>query len=287
MDFTLSTFICLLNALNDKFYRFSSFIEYVGQHNASDALQNEQLLIILRHDVDLLPKNALMMAQLESRLNIKGTYYFRSVTQSYDEKAICQIAEQGHEIGYHYEDVDLVIRNKTLKIKNPGEAEALIDLAYESFCRNLEKMRKVADVRTICMHGSPCSRFDNRLLWQKYNYRQLGLVGEPYFDIDFNKMLYLTDTGRRWDGDKVNVRDKVVGKQMPDVESGNIKFKDSKLRSTAEIIHAAKAGKLPDRIMMTFHPQRWTNNPVLWTRELIWQNLKNVGKRIVIRNRGR
>ena len=59
------------------------------------------------------------------------------------------------------------------------------------------------------MHGSPRSPWDSKDLWKKYNYRDYGIIGEPYFDIDFSKVLYLTDTGRHWDGEKVSVRDKV------------------------------------------------------------------------------
>jgi hypothetical protein len=33
--------------------------------------------------------------------------------------------------------------------------------------------------------------------------------------------------------------------------------------------------------MMTFHPQRWTDNRVLWMKEFVWQNVKNVVKRII------
>jgi hypothetical protein len=47
------------------------------------------------------------------------------------------------------------------------------------------------------MHGSPRSKFDNKELWSKYNYRDLGIIGEPFFDIDFDDFFYLTDTGRR------------------------------------------------------------------------------------------
>ena len=36
-----------------------------------------------------------------------------------------------------------------------------------------------------------------------------GIIGEPYFDVTFDEVLYLTDTGRRWDGDAFNIRDKV------------------------------------------------------------------------------
>ena len=51
-----------------------------------------------------------------------------------------------------------------------------------------------------------------------------------------------------------------------------------RFRSTEDIINAAEDGLLPNQIMMTFHPQRWTDKPVLWVKELIWQNFKNVIK---------
>ena len=56
-----------------------------------------------------------------------------------------------------------------------------------------------------------------------------------------------------------------------------------KFRSTSEIITSAKKGKLPDKILMTFHPQRWTDRPIPWIRELVWQNIKNVGKYFLVK----
>ena len=41
-----------------------------------------------------------------------------------------------------------------------------------------------------------------------------GIIAEPYFDLDFDEVFYLTDTGRRWDGDDVSVRDKVEGTEV-------------------------------------------------------------------------
>ena len=63
--------------------------------------------IILRHDVDRLPQNSVNTARIEKNLNITGSYYFRIVQKSYDATIIKQIAELGHEIGYHYEDLTL------------------------------------------------------------------------------------------------------------------------------------------------------------------------------------
>ena len=123
------------------------------------------------------------------------------------------------------------------------------------------------------MHGSPLSKYDNRILWESYNYRDYGITGEPYFDMDFNKILYLTDTGRRWDNESVSIRDKI-----------NITYTfQSGSHSTFDIIKAASENLLPPQIMITIHPQRWDNRLWPWIWEFVWQNIKNVGKRVVVR----
>jgi hypothetical protein len=35
--------------------------------------------------------------------------------------------------------------------------------------------------------------------------------------------------------------------------------------------------------MITIHPQRWTSSPLPWVKELVWQNMKNVVKRVLVR----
>ena len=89
----------------------------------------------------------------------------------YDEEIIKQIADLGHEIGYHYE--------------NLSTCGGDLRLSIDDFRLNLEKLRKIYPVETICMHGSPLSKFDNRKLWERYDYRDFGIIGEPYFDIYF------------------------------------------------------------------------------------------------------
>lgn len=75
-------------------------------------------------------------------------------------------------------------------------------------------MRTLVPVSTIVMHGSPRSKHDSRDLWKHYDYRSLGIIGEPYFDIDFSKVFYITDTGRCWDGDRYSVRDKPMKQEQ-------------------------------------------------------------------------
>ena len=184
---------------------------------------------------------------------------------------------------------------KTYRPQDRGRFEReLIEPAIESFRKNLQRLRELAPVRTICMHGSPLSKWDNRLLWKYYDYRDFGIIGEAYFDTDFNEVLYLTDTGRRWDGEAVNIRDKAQrrsgamaqGKEGPGEQPATSNQQPAtlpKIHSTFDIITAAKTGTLPDKVMLTVHPQRWNNRPLPWLRELIWQNIKNPVKRLLSR----
>ncbi|MFO7574909.1 MAG: hypothetical protein R6W67_07105 [Bacteroidales bacterium] len=226
--------------------------------------------VILRHDVDARPMNALKCARLESKMGITGTYYFRIHPKSYDETVIRTIHGLGHEIGYHYEEL--------------ATARGDYELAIRLFEQNLAKLRRLVPVETICMHGSPLSKYDNRKLWEKYDYRDSGITGEPYLDIDFREILYLTDTGRRWDGERYSIRDRVTP-AVNDSAAGiaETAMKHPVCRSTFDIVRAVTAGLMPSGIMITLHPQRWDDNTLHWLKELIWQNIKNAGKGLINR----
>ena len=280
-DFTLTTYKKLMQELLTTDYSFQTLQDFI-QQPADKA-------VMLRHDVDRKPENAFAIAKIEKEDGIKACYYFRIVKESYDEDIIRQIAEMGHEIGYHYENISdaskkcKVGAKKTKRGKESKEIrnkEKLFELAIKDFQKNLEKLRKLYAVKTICMHGSPLSGWDNRDLWKSYNYRDFGIIAEPYFDIDFGEVFYLTDTGRRWDGESVSIRDKVDTTSESEVKKRN--FKIIKYHSTFDIIKGIRIVSFPEKVMMTTHPQRWTNNPVLWTKELIWQRVKNVGKRLMV-----
>ena len=137
--------------------------------------------------------------------------------------------------------------------------------------------------------------------------------------MDFDDVFYLTDTGRRWDGWKVSVRDKVpqqeqwieeglvfgsTGEIIKKVESEKIKDKSEKLNPEHQTPNPLTPNKerriknkeqettnneqqtnyiFPSRVMFTFHPQRWTDKPAPWLKEFIMQNLKNVVKGVMVR----
>jgi hypothetical protein len=250
MDFTLKIYQKLLESLQNSGYSFFTFEQYCLR-------EADGKFVILRHDVDLRAAHSLATARVEAELGIKASYYFRVVRQSNKPEIIKAIAALGHEIGYHYEDMSLVKGNSSI--------------AVDHFSAKLAYFRRFYPVKTVCMHGSPTSKIDNRSLWKYYDYRDFGLIGEPYFDIDFTKVFYLTDTGRCWDGDKFSVRDKVDA-------HFNVSY-----HSTNEIIHAANLKTLPVQLMITTHPQRWTDNVIEWFVELFMQNAKNTIKRLIVK----
>ncbi|MGM0540052.1 MAG: hypothetical protein ACQERT_12720 [Thermodesulfobacteriota bacterium] len=171
----------------------------------------------MRHDVDKFPANALKMAELEHNLDIPASYYFRAVLESWDEAVIRKIAGLDHEVGYHYENLSMF----------KGD----MDKAFADFEVNLERLRKLVPVSTVCMHGSPLSRINNLDLWKKYDYRELDIIGEPYLDVDYNQVFYITDTGRKWNNEGASIRDRV--------ESGF----DIEIKSTKHLMELVKRGK--------------------------------------------
>jgi hypothetical protein len=118
----------------------------------------------------------LKFAKIEAKRGIQGTYYFRTVPQSWDGDIIKQIHNLGHEIGYDYESLT--------------SSKGNLSKAIKDFEKNLNKLREIVPVTTICMHGKPLSKYDNKNLWKHYNYRDYGIIAEPYFDLDYKDILY-------------------------------------------------------------------------------------------------
>ena len=110
MDFTLFAYKQLLSTLQFQGYFFQTFEEYIQKPKVK--------VIILRHDVDRLPGNALKTALLENESGIRASYFFRTIPQTFKPEIIKEIAGMGHEIGYHYENLSLCRGNYELSILN-------------------------------------------------------------------------------------------------------------------------------------------------------------------------
>lgn len=248
MNFTLKTYRLLLKELKKQDYSFQNLLDFY--------LNPKSKVVILRHDVDRKPLQALKMAKIEKDERIAATYYFRCKNCSWNTRIVREIHALKHEIGYHYE--------------NMRDSNGDFEKAIEDFKLNLTEFQKTVPIKTICMHGSPLSKHDNRLLWKKYNYKDYNITMEPYFDMDYNKVFYITDTGRKWNSENISFRDKVNS-------TYNIKIDNTK-----HLLKLIRSGGLPDTIMINTHPHRWFNFGIKWINEYLFQNIKNIIKRYLI-----
>lgn len=249
-DFTLEKYGELVAALL-RSYRPVRVIDYFESKPGGR-------VAILRHDVDKHPERSLAMARLEAEAGVASTYYFRVTEDVLVPDIIRDIEGMGHEIGLHYETMD----------KTNGD----LQMAIMYFDDDLATLRKHADVRTACMHGSPMAKWKNIDIWQDRDFRNHGIVAEPYLSIDWSRVAYYTDTGRRWDGGNVAVDDEV-----PDNIARPVK-------TTDKLMEVVESGEFSEMMILT-HPQRWTEGGGRWASELVGQNVKNVGKRFLKRRK--
>ena len=238
MDFTLEKYKELCKTISDSNYKVLRIIDYFSRKT--------KRFVILRHDVDKNPQSALKIAKIEGKFGLRSTFYFRITT--FDPVIVKKIRKFGHEIGYHYETLD----------KAKGDFKKAIGL----FQQELNQLRKICDIKTICMHGNPLTKWVNSDLWKKYNFKKYGIIGDAYLSIDFSKLLYFSDTGRTWKT-RFNVKD-IVKSKAPEI------------KNTDELISLIKSKKYNFYILT--HPQRWSDNIFDWTKELLFQNFKNAGK---------
>ena len=152
------------------------------------------------------------------------------------------------------------------------KAQGDFDTAIKIFQEELNSLRSYCLINTIAMHGNPLSRFDNRDLWKKYDFKKYGILGESYKSINFNEFTYFSDSGRSWDT-KYKVHDTIVqdGPRMV-------------IRSTDELIGLIKRDDI-NRLYILAHPILWTRNMPVWYREFFRQNIFKVGKLIIKKTR--
>lgn len=241
-DFTLHTYKILLIALQEQGYHFQTMEEFIKKP--------QQKAIILRHDIDVFNASVYKMAYLEQALSISASYYFCAKHILYHPSKIKEIKQLHHEIGYHYNDL--------------VEEKGNIGRAMDKFNKHMTTLKRIQLIATVTPHGAPLSKIDNKQLIRFIKYSNLNIIGEPYTDINFEQVLYLTDTGRRWNASKSNIRDKVIQSPL------QTRFS---FASTGDIL--AHINQLPPQIMFTIHPQRWSNHPLLWGKEYVWQGVKN------------
>ena len=258
-DFTLEKYFELVQALKEN-YNIMSVVDYLTLP------KDDKFIVVLRHDVDKFPERAVRMALLEKNLGVHSTYYFRwnpklrgkgespgEELGDFPGKEIIETKQYGHEVGYHYENLS-ELRDKS---------KALAD-----FKAKLDRFRMIAPVQTVAMHGAPRIPVRNADMLIGMDISRYGLLGEPHISQEFAEIVYLSDSGRMWSSGAGSVRD-TLGIPI-----------DEKIKNTDTLIEIVKARKYP-QLMISAHSQRWSVGIGEWVTELVGQNVKNIGKRML------
>ncbi|MGX1786698.1 hypothetical protein ACWIGM_08175 [Bosea sp. NPDC055332] len=240
-DFTLKAYVGIVDAALAAGYRPMRVGDWL------DGARPGEPVIILRHDVDRRPENALAMAHEEAARGAPATYYFRTVGSAFNPAIIREIAAMGHEIGYHYEDFHVAKYD-------PDKAHAL-------YLRNLAALREITPVRSIAMHGSPLAKHNNMELWKHRSFVESG-VKDCILSADWSQFLFFTDTGRSFDARLTNLRDTIGGKRAPGVASS---------AAVGEHLQTHR----PPFVQLSVHPERWSDKFWAWSRQLATDTAAN------------
>ncbi|MCX9010317.1 MAG: hypothetical protein OIN66_04255 [Candidatus Methanoperedens sp.] len=280
LDFTYFKYIKFCQALIDSGLKILTLKDYLSMNELPEKFA------IIRHDIDDESDlaYAMKMAEAEYELGFKTTYYFRSNEKVFNVDYIKRISGFGHEIGYHYEVL--------------GEADGDFEEAIKLFESNLDKFRKICEIKTIAQHGGPLKNglnvisfsnvleiimqtlrgqriFDNwesKELWKRYDFKTYGIIGEPYLSLNFDEIMYLSDTNRSWVDTRYRIKDKIQSRRAIGVYN---------IKCTEDIIQELKSGRLR-KVHILIHPSNWKDNFSDWTKWLLLQQIRTIGKRVLI-----
>ncbi len=170
-------------------YQFVSIADF-WRLICAGKINPQQRYFILRHDIDTDVNTAKAMWAAERSLDVPSTYYFRLCTV--DVPFMQQIAAQGAEVGYHYEELAAIAKRRRLKTRD--EVLQHLPQMARAFEANLAalRLRTGLPLETAASHGD----FVNRRLGL-YNFeilkdpdlrRRVGILLEAY-DPDFTRHL--------------------------------------------------------------------------------------------------
>ncbi|MCK5124838.1 MAG: hypothetical protein KAR42_01140 [candidate division Zixibacteria bacterium] len=276
MLFTFDSYKKLLDTITGAGYAIHG-IEKVLEFRL-DGFIPEGKFTAIRHDVDYYPKRALVLAKIEADQGIATTYYIRRKFFESDIPIITKIAELGHQIGYHYEEIDT-------HQKAPNNQVARDAVGF--FVGSLLDLDKLGfPIKSVCAHGNPISDVDNRqvvhLLRDDNFLDQLAftydrdlvaekvtnrLIGDASIDItgkDFD--VYIPDTGRF--NPRYNLKD-----HIDDCKTAGL----NNLEDLSAILGTTKN----HRVYMNMHPDRWSGDILTWMFDFGLDSAKNMVKRFM------
>lgn len=162
-------------------YRISS-VGGLWRRIQGDGLDPEHRYFALRHDVDTDPRTAAAMWGVDRRLGVQSSYFFRLSTL--DPALMADIAQEGGEVSYHYEELSSVAKRRRLRSRS--DALAHVPEAQDLFAQNLGRLRAMTGLpmRVVASHGDFAGRrlgFTNWVILDDPDFRrEVGIDLETY-----------------------------------------------------------------------------------------------------------
>jgi hypothetical protein len=161
-------------------YRFVRFCDLeAGQANGR--------VLLMRHDIDFLPQNALRFAQIEAGFGVRATYFVRLHAQQYNPfnlqtyRILKTIRDHGHEIGLHYE---------------PEFAGLVGEDPLEMVRREKQILEQMLEIEVVSAAAHNPSQ-SGRVIAAE-DLQVLGIRNEVYAPRFTAEMKYISDSGARW-----------------------------------------------------------------------------------------
>ena len=148
---------------------------------------------ILRHDIDQSPLRAVKLAEVEKSLGITSTYFvlltsdFYNVFSAENRDALLHIADMGHTIGLHFDEVAY----PELDAQCEGADVAKVSLV-KKIISEAKSLSDALDMKidTVSMHRPSTFCLENDL--------QIPGMINSYGQEFFNNFKYLSDSRHRW-----------------------------------------------------------------------------------------
>jgi hypothetical protein len=136
-------------------YRTMSIGEYRRAASADERGGIDKTLI-LRHDIDTDLPTAKLQFDIERSLEASASYFFRLSTV--DVEFMRRLNADGNDVGYHYEELSTVARERGLRTR--GEVELHLPEIQDRFRENLRELRARTELplRFVAAHGDMANR---------------------------------------------------------------------------------------------------------------------------------
>ena len=145
----------LLAAARDAGYRTLTLSAFADRVQESTRDESERILL-LRHDVDSDVPRARRMRDIEASLGMVGSYFFRRST--WDVAFMRELVAAGCEVGYHYEELATLIKERGAATAT--ETRALLDAARARLRATIPELRAGTGLSldVLAAHGDFANR---------------------------------------------------------------------------------------------------------------------------------